>query len=92
MNAMKKFFSNKSGDIVIVQPPNIPLMAGLGLLAASFFVRTGGAHTVMAALASGALSYWALSELTSGESPFRRVLGAVVGGYCFWSFLRLLSP
>jgi hypothetical protein len=46
MNAIKKFFSNKSGDIVIVQPPNIPLIAGLRLLVASFFVCTGGAHFV----------------------------------------------
>ena len=62
------FFRNpETGRIVIAQWPNAPLWAWL--------VATVLRWRVVALVA---LVVWAVLEVWKGESPFRRVLGAVV--------------
>lgn len=69
----------ESGALAIVQRPNLPL--GLYLAATALRLVAdpqGGLRTVTAVLAGLGLLWWALDEIVRGDSPFRRVLGAVV--------------
>lgn len=73
------FRSQRTGELAIVQWPNLPL--GLYLLAT--VVRLvldpdGGVGTAVSVVGGLALAWWALDEVVRGDSPFRRVLGAVV--------------
>lgn len=73
------FRSRTTGKLAIVQTPNIPLWI--------FFVATavrrvlhpaGSVGTAVSVVGMAALVWWAVDEIARGESPFRRVLGAVV--------------
>lgn len=68
MSRVGWFFRNpETGRIVIAQWPNAPLWAYL----AATLLR-------WSLVAYVALAIWAVLEIVKGESPFRRVLGAVV--------------
>jgi hypothetical protein len=66
-----------TGQIVIVQPPNLPMrihaasVVTRGLLPAGSDVRR--AADVAAVLSLG---WWAADELVRGVNPFRRIVGA----------------
>jgi hypothetical protein len=74
-----RFFRNpRSGELVVAQAPNPPLVA----FAVAEALRRWRPSAVTSALALGALAWWSYGEVTRGESPFRRVLGAVApAGY-----------
>ena len=78
--ALDRFFRNpKTGRLVIAQPPNIAL--GIFLIATAVRVLLdpeGTAGTVTSVVRNLSLGWWAVDEVVRGESPFRRVLGAVV--------------
>jgi hypothetical protein len=62
------FFRNPgTGRLVIAQWPNPPLWASLGATLLGWTL-----------VAFVALVVWSVLEIWKGESPFRRVLGAVV--------------
>lgn len=91
--AVTTFFRNPAtGKLVVAQPPNPPLWV---FLAAALAARVPG----VPAAARGGLSFtarasllvWAALEVTRGESPFRRVLGAVVGALTVASAVAALS-
>lgn len=69
----------RTGRLVLVQWPNLPLWI---FLAASGVKRVaspqGTVGTVVAAVALVGLMWWAVSEITRGVNPFRRILGAGV--------------
>lgn len=77
---MTRFFrSPKSGQLVVVQMPNLPLWIFLAATAARLlFQPKGSLGTIVSIIGTVALMVWATLEITRGESPFRRVLGAVV--------------
>lgn len=78
-----RFFRNPAtGKLVVAQWPNLPLWAWLVATAASRLLPgPANVRSASSAVARVSLLVWALLEVTRGDSPFRRVLGAVVGGY-----------
>lgn len=70
------FFRNPhTGELVIAQLPNPPLLVWLGGTALQLVVDDS---PLLEAVTSLGLIWWAILELVEGESPFRRVLGAIV--------------
>jgi len=75
------FRDRSTGRIVIAQWPNV----SLGIFLVASVVRrladpAGTAGTFVAVIAAGALLWWAADEVVRGVNPWRRLLGAVVGG------------
>lgn len=75
------FRDRTTGRIVIAQRPNL----SFGIFLVASVVRrlatpTGTAGTVVDVVATGALLWWAIDEVVRGVNPWRRILGAVVGG------------
>jgi len=82
------FFRNPStGRLVISQFPNPPIW----VFAAATLLRWSPYDTrdrELGWIGSGALIVWGLDELVRGQSPFRRVLGALVLG---WQLVNLFG-
>jgi hypothetical protein len=79
-SAFGRFFRNcKTGELAIVQFPNLPLaiflVASLVRLA---FHPHGAGGTALSVIGGVSLGWWSLDEIVRGDSPFRRVLGGVV--------------
>lgn len=73
------FRSRETGEVVVIQPPNIPL--GIFFVAAAvrrFAGLEGSAQTAVQVIAFVSLMWWALDEILRGVNPFRRLLGGVV--------------
>ena len=81
---MENFFKDNKGRVVIWQAPNVPILGWLVTRALSFVVE-GRLHAGLDRLGQAFLFVWAFLELTKGDSPFRRVLGAVVLAAVVWS-------
>ena len=79
-SAVSRFFRNPdSGDVVVAQMPNIPLWLFLAATAAQALLHPkGAAGTGISIVAGVSLAVWAVLEIARGDSPFRRVLGAIV--------------
>ena len=79
-SAIGWFFRNpETGDVVVAQWPNLPLWVFLAAsLVRRLFHPDGGLGTVVSVVGTVSLVAWAVLELARGDSPFRRVLGAVV--------------
>ncbi len=79
-SAILRLFRNReTGDIVIIQMPNIPLWIFLAATAVRLLFQPNGSASTVVSLVSGvSLAVWAVAEIARGASPFRRVLGAVV--------------
>jgi len=77
---ISRFFRNPdTGELVVVQMPNIPLWTFLAATAVRMLLRPhGAAGTALSIVSSASLAVWAVAEIARGASPFRRVLGAVV--------------
>lgn len=75
-----RFFRNpRTGDLVVAQMPNIPLWIYLAATATRLVFRPGGTFgTLVSIVATASILVWAAAEVARGDSPFRRVLGAVV--------------
>jgi hypothetical protein len=73
-----KTFRDSEGNIVIAQPPNLPLLVGLTATALKLIIKNGNIHTGIDAVAFGSLFTWAWLELFEGVNYFRRALGLVV--------------
>lgn len=77
-NLLKRFFQDDKGDYVIVQWPNLPVYM---IMASSLLSRMNlgsDAHRLFQLTTFGSIFLWAFLEITQGDSPFRRVLGAGV--------------
>jgi hypothetical protein len=73
-----KIFRDSDGNIVIAQPPNLPLIIwGVASLLELIFT-TGKVNIGLDALAFGSLFTWAWQELFEGVNYFRRALGFIV--------------
>lgn len=75
--ALRRFFSDPQGRLVIAQRPNAPLLAWAVLAIAAWMTR-GDWQAFFAFFSAAALVAWAVMELLQGDSPFRRVLGGAV--------------
>lgn len=74
------FFRNpETGELAIAQRPNLPLTIFLAATAIRLIFRPdGGLGTATSVVGTVSLAWWAADEIVRGDSPFRRVLGAVV--------------
>ncbi|OUL30508.1 hypothetical protein BV372_21720 [Nostoc sp. T09] len=70
-----KTFRDSNGNIVIAQPPNLPLIVWIVSSLLSLIVTSGTIHTVLDVLATGSFFTWAWLELFQGVNYFRRALG-----------------
>lgn len=75
---LDKTFRDSEGNIVIAQPPNLPLLLGITATVLKFIVKSGNIYTVLDAIAFGCLFTWAWLELFEGVNYFRRTLGLLV--------------
>jgi hypothetical protein len=78
--AFGRFFRNSTtGEWAIVQFPNLPLAIFLVATLVRMAVHPhGGAGTALSVVGGVSLAWWSVDEIARGDSPFRRVLGAVV--------------
>jgi hypothetical protein len=76
--AFNKYFRDEKGNIIIWRFPNIPLWCWIVLTLGSMILNHGKIHEGLHLLAQAFLFTWAYMELHSGESIFRRTLGAAV--------------
>ncbi len=86
--SIRKFFTDKNGKIVIHQNPNAPLIIWLILTIFNHFVHNDPVEQVTRVVATTALFIWALLEIVSGASPYRRVLGTIVLSFIVIQLLR----
>lgn len=71
-------FRDNEGNIVIAQPPNLPLIVGVTSSLLTLIVPNGSLNISLGAVAFGSLFTWAWLELFDGVNYFRRVLGLLV--------------
>lgn len=71
------FFRDSDGNIVVAQPPNLPILVGISATLLQFFLPSGKIQTAFDLVAFGALFTWAWLELFSGVNYFRRSLGLI---------------
>ena len=87
--AVGRFFRNPAtGDVVVAQWPNVPLWVFLvAVMVRRLFHPHDALGTAVSVVGTVALLVWAGLEVVRGDSPFRRVLGAVV---LVWTVVGLL--
>jgi hypothetical protein len=73
-----KFWRDKSGEVVIVQRPNIWLVIWLVLEIVSLFSASHRVELFSWWLGSAALGVWSLLEILQGVNYFRRALGVFI--------------
>jgi hypothetical protein len=73
-----KIFRDSEGNIVIAQPPNLPIIVGvIAALFKVFLPISGNTYIGLDAIAFGALFTWGWLELFDGVNYFRRSLGLI---------------
>ena len=70
-------FRDDEGQIVIAQPPNLPILVWLTATLLQLVFRDGQIHTGLGLIAFGSLFTWAWQELFEGVNYFRRSLGLI---------------
>jgi hypothetical protein len=75
-----RWFRTESGEIVIAQFPNWPLIVWAAAVLLEKLVPTDPAilTQILSGLGFLALAYWSWLEITEGVNPFRKALGTVV--------------
>lgn len=71
-------FRDDAGNIVIAQPPNLPILVAITSTLLTFVVPSGTLHTGLDAIAFGSWFTWAWLEIFDGVNYFRRALGVFV--------------
>lgn len=71
-------FRDDEGNIVIAQPPNLPILVAVTTTLLTLVVPTGTLHTGLDAIAFGSWFTWAWLEIFDGVNYFRRALGLLV--------------
>jgi hypothetical protein len=85
---LRKFITDKHDHVVIWQTPNIPLAIWAILAVLSRLFHHGNARSAAELIGHAAIIVWAILEITSGASYFRRTLGAIVLLLTLLSVLR----
>lgn len=71
-------FRDSEGQIVIAQPPNLPLIVWIVASLLKLIFTTSKIHLGLDLVAFGVLFTWAWEELFQGVNYFRRALGLIV--------------
>lgn len=79
-SAFGRFFRNQqTGELAIVQVPNLPLAVFLvATVVRIAFHPHGTVGTAVSVVAGVGLVWWSVEEIARGDCLFRRVLGGVV--------------
>ena len=77
-NLFDRFFRDNTGEIVVAQAPNIPLLVWIAATLLKLVFKTGQVKIALDILAFGSLLYWSFLEITEGATYFRRDLGVIV--------------
>lgn len=75
---MHRFFTDSHGRQTIIMVPNLSLSLWLASLLIGWVVKQQPYHNYIGWVGTVALMTWAVQEIYSGTSMFRRVLGTVV--------------
>lgn len=75
---LDRVFRDDEGNIVIAQPPNLPLIIGVTASLLQIIFSTGEINLGLGLIAFGSLFTWAWEELFQGVNYFRRALGLFV--------------
>lgn len=78
MQYLRQIFTDKNGDIVIAQRPNLPIVIWLATIALRLIVTEASYKTTLDVVGTLALAIWAFLELVSGVNTFRKLLGLCV--------------
>jgi hypothetical protein len=73
-----RLFRDGTGEIVIGQPPNLPIVIWVSATLLKLVFKTGQVNIALDLLAFSSLLYWSFLEITQGANYFRRDLGVVV--------------
>jgi hypothetical protein len=77
-------FKDGTGQIVLAQMPNLPLIVWAAISLVKLIVPTGKISIGLEVLAFGSLFTWAWLELFEGVNYFRRALGLLVIANLIW--------
>lgn len=75
---LDRTFRDSEGNIVLGQPPNLPILVWVGASLLQLVVTSGKIHIGLDLIAFGSLFTWAWEELFQGVNYFRRALGLIV--------------
>jgi hypothetical protein len=75
---LDRLFRDGTGEIVIGQLPNLPIMIWVSVTLLKLVFKAGQVKIVLDMLAFSSLLYWSFLEITQGVNYFRRDLGIVV--------------
>ena len=87
---MHRFFTDKNGKQTIVLFPNPPLWLWIAATVTGMIVKSEPYHKIIGWIGTAAIITWAILELVSGTSMFRRVLGGVVLIFALLSVVKRL--
>jgi hypothetical protein len=73
-----KIFHDDRGNLVIGQPPNLPILVWGASTLLKFVFTSGNIYLILDTISFGALFTWAWLELFDGVNYFRRGLGLIV--------------
>lgn len=74
---LDRIFRDSKGNIVIAQPPNLPITVGTAATLLHFVAPNGAIGILSGLVGFGTLYAWAWLELFSGVNYFRKGLGLV---------------
>ena len=86
-NLYLKLFCDKNGKLVLFQFPNLPLFLWIVSSIVSS-LTTGALNKVAMYVALASLVTWAVLEILSGSTLFRRTLGVIVLVFTLWGRFR----
>lgn len=86
-----QIFRDSDGNIVIAQPPNLPVIVGVTAAILQSVLPNGQLQVAAKLIAFGALFTWAWQELFDGVNYFRRGLGLIGLGGLMLLGLNFLS-
>ena len=78
MGSADWWFRDSDGNLTLWQFPNPAIWVWIVAVVLGWFDLSASHASAVDGVRHGALLVWALDEVVRGESPFRRVLGAVV--------------
>jgi hypothetical protein len=84
------FRNRETGQITIVQFPNVALWIFIVTVILRRVLADSAARTAIDAIGVAALAWWALDELVRGVNPWRRLLGVAGGIAACAGLVRLL--
>lgn len=71
------FRDRTTGERVVAQPPNAPILVVIAATLVSRLAPSGPVRRAAGVVATAALAYWSILEIVRGVNPWRRLLGAV---------------